>query len=118
MPSGLDRLGGNPLAPWREAVIGWVRSDWPDLTNRQLALLMIIGRDAGPHTVRGLALRLAVPKATGATGAMSTRSQHRGRSSCCASSIATSSRRKWTRRNNDGQAPSRDYRTVLTVYKR
>ena len=62
MSPGLDYPSGNQLAAWRAAVIGWVRSDWPDLTNRQLALLMIVCQEPGPHTVRGLAARLAVPK--------------------------------------------------------
>ncbi len=53
---------GDRLAPWKHAVIGWVRSDWPDLTNRQLALLMVVCREKGPHPVRALAGRLGVPK--------------------------------------------------------
>ena len=43
-------------------VVDWVRGEWPDLTNRQLALLMIVAIEPGHHFVRELAQRLAVPK--------------------------------------------------------
>lgn len=50
------------LAGWMEALIGYVRSGQPDLTNRQMALLMIVYIKPGPHTVRGLAQLLGVSK--------------------------------------------------------
>ena len=37
------------------ALIAYVRSGEPDLTNRQMALLMLVYLTPGPHTVRGLA---------------------------------------------------------------
>jgi len=37
--------------------------DDPDLTSRQFALLTTVYLEAGPHTVRSLALRLGVTKA-------------------------------------------------------
>ncbi len=40
----------------------YVRSGHPDLTNRQMALLMIVYASSGPHTVRGLAHELGVSK--------------------------------------------------------
>lgn len=62
MVVGLDTDAVARLIPWKGAVIQWVRGDWPDLTNRQLALLMIICLEPGRHYVRHLALRLDVPK--------------------------------------------------------
>ncbi|RST32146.1 MarR family transcriptional regulator [Sphingomonas ginkgonis] len=44
------------------ALIGYVRSGEPDLTNRQMALLLIVYLSPGPHTVRGLARMLGVSK--------------------------------------------------------
>lgn len=48
---------------WQSLVIDWVRSDRPDLSNRQLAVLLIVTKHPGPHTVRGLAIDLNVTKA-------------------------------------------------------
>lgn len=50
------------LASWMEALVGYVRSGQPDLTNRQMALLMAVYITPGPHTVRGLAQMLGVSK--------------------------------------------------------
>ena len=50
------------LGGWMEALIGYVKSGEPDLTNRQMALLLLVYLVPGPHTVRGLAGRLAVSK--------------------------------------------------------
>ena len=50
------------LAGWMQTLIGYVRSGEPDLTNRQMALLMLVYLSPGPHTVRGLAQRLGVSK--------------------------------------------------------
>ena len=50
------------LTGWLTALIGYVRSGEPDLTNRQMALLMLVYLTAGPHTVRGLAKTLGVSK--------------------------------------------------------
>jgi len=43
-------------------LIGYVQSARPDLTNRQMALLMLVYLTDGPHTVRGLAAKLRVSK--------------------------------------------------------
>ncbi|MBA3835162.1 MAG: MarR family transcriptional regulator [Sphingomonas sp.] len=43
-------------------LIDYVRSGAPDLTNRQMALLMLVYLTPGPHTVRGLARILGVSK--------------------------------------------------------
>ena len=50
------------LTGWMRALIGYVRSGEPDLTNRQMALLMLVYLSPGPHTVRGLAKQLGVSK--------------------------------------------------------
>ena len=50
------------LSPWMGTLIKYVESDRPDLTNRQMALLMVIHLLPGPHTVRGIAARLGVSK--------------------------------------------------------
>ena len=50
------------LIGWMKALIAYVRSGEPDLTNRQMALLMLVYLTPGPHTVRGLARVLGVSK--------------------------------------------------------
>jgi len=55
-------MGDVSLAGWMQTLIGYVRSGEPDLTNRQMALLMLVYLTPGPHTVRGLAHRLGVSK--------------------------------------------------------
>lgn len=51
-----------PLTQWMGALVDYVRSGEPDLTNRQMALLLIVYLEPGPHTVRGLARGLNVSK--------------------------------------------------------
>jgi DNA-binding MarR family transcriptional regulator len=43
-------------------LIGYVQSGQPDLTNRQMALMLLVYLTPGPHTVRGLAQALGVSK--------------------------------------------------------
>lgn len=43
-------------------LVDYVRSGEPDLTNRQMALLLVVYLLPGPHTVRGLAQNLNVSK--------------------------------------------------------
>lgn len=50
------------LQSLRHAVTDMVRSDGPDLSQRQLAVLMTVGLTPAPHTVRGLAEKLNVSK--------------------------------------------------------
>ena len=57
-----DRPARRPLGSWMNTLIGYVRSSRPDLTNRQMALLMVVYLTPPPHTVRGLAARLQVSK--------------------------------------------------------
>lgn len=57
-----DHEGGEDVNRWMAALIRYVRSGQPDLTNRQMALMMVVHRSDGPHTVRGLAEQLHVSK--------------------------------------------------------
>ena len=50
------------LKSWMNTLIRYVRSGEPDLTNRQMALMMLVYLTPGPHTVRGLAQLLGVSK--------------------------------------------------------
>jgi len=50
------------LGSWMRTLIAYVRSGEPDLTNRQMALMLLVYLTPGPHTVRGLAERLGVSK--------------------------------------------------------
>ena len=50
------------LSQWMRALTGYVRSGSPDLTNRQMAILLMVYQEPGPHTVRGLAQKLGVSK--------------------------------------------------------
>lgn len=47
---------------WRGAIIESVRRDGPDLSARQMALLLTVYLTPPPHTVRGLAQTLNVSK--------------------------------------------------------
>jgi hypothetical protein len=55
-------MSDSSLMRWMRALIGYVRSGDPDLTNRQMALLMLVYLTPGPHTERGLAGLLGVSK--------------------------------------------------------
>lgn len=50
------------LELWREALGESVRRDGPDLSSRQMAILLIVYTTAPPHTVRGLAAELRISK--------------------------------------------------------
>jgi DNA-binding MarR family transcriptional regulator len=52
----------NGLQSWMKTLLAYVRSGDPDLTNRQMALLLLVYLKPGPHTVRGLAKALNVSK--------------------------------------------------------
>jgi DNA-binding MarR family transcriptional regulator len=62
MIPGTDYNRLQPLKGWMDTLVRFVRSDQVDLTNRQMAILMLVYLSDGPHTVRGLAGRLAVSK--------------------------------------------------------
>ena len=50
------------LRLWQEATLAEVRAASPDLTMRQMAVLLTVYLDPPPHTVRGLAAKLGVSK--------------------------------------------------------
>jgi DNA-binding MarR family transcriptional regulator len=50
------------LELWRHALVASVRGDAPDLSARQMALMLSVYLGDGPHTVRGLALALKISK--------------------------------------------------------
>lgn len=55
-------MTGDKLALWMNRLVRYVRSVSPDLTNRQLALVLLACRTDGPHTVRGMAKVMKVTK--------------------------------------------------------
>ncbi len=57
MAKGLVALG-----LWRKALVASVRQNGPDLSARQMALLLTVYLCDPPHTVRGLAATLAISK--------------------------------------------------------
>lgn len=60
MKAEVDRR--TALELWRSVTLHTVRADEPDLTARQLAVLMTVYLTPAPHTVRGLAETLNVGK--------------------------------------------------------
>ena len=50
------------LELWRHALVSSVRGEAPDLSARQMALMLSVYLGDGPHTVRGLALALRISK--------------------------------------------------------
>ena len=52
----------DPLDIWRRAMVDGVRRDAPDLSARQMAVLLTVYLTPPPHTVRGLAAILNVSK--------------------------------------------------------
>jgi DNA-binding MarR family transcriptional regulator len=50
------------LALWRNALVSSVRSDAPDLSARQMALMLTVYLSDKMHTVRGLAAELNISK--------------------------------------------------------
>ena len=58
-----DRIDtGSGVSTLRHALVAHVRRDGPDLSLRQLGVFLICYLEDGPHTVRGLAVRLGVAK--------------------------------------------------------
>jgi DNA-binding MarR family transcriptional regulator len=50
------------LRLWHDVILDLVRDAQPDLSARQLALLLTVYLETPPHTVRGLAIKLKVTK--------------------------------------------------------
>ncbi len=59
---GVDLKAVQALDLWRGAIVESVRRDAPDLSARQMALLLTVYLSSPPHTVRGLAAALNVSK--------------------------------------------------------
>ena len=55
-------MSDHTLQNWMHTLISYVQSGQPDLTNRQMALMLLVYLTPGPHTVRGLAHALGVSK--------------------------------------------------------
>ncbi len=60
--SGIEINELQALDIWRRAIVSSVRADAPDLSSRQMALLLSVYLTPPPHTVRGLAAALKVSK--------------------------------------------------------
>lgn len=59
---GFDIKAVQALDLWRGAILESVRRDGPDLSARQMALLLTVYLTTPPHTVRGLAETMNVSK--------------------------------------------------------
>ncbi len=59
---GLPLTDLQALDLWRRATLTSVQRDAPDLSARQMAILLAVYLTAAPHTVRGLAAMLRVSK--------------------------------------------------------
>ncbi|MES1989420.1 MAG: MarR family transcriptional regulator [Pseudomonadota bacterium] len=59
---GLELKPVQALVLWQNVVLETVRRDGPDLSSRQLAILLTVYLTPSPHTVRGLATSLNVSK--------------------------------------------------------
>lgn len=59
---GVDLKAVQALELWRGAIVESVRREAPDLSARQMALLLTVYLTPPPHTVRGLSAMLGVSK--------------------------------------------------------
>jgi DNA-binding MarR family transcriptional regulator len=59
---GVHLTTGQALELWHRAALALVRDNEPDLSLRQMAILLTVYLEAPPHTVRDLARRLKVSK--------------------------------------------------------
>ncbi|MCB1463119.1 MAG: MarR family transcriptional regulator [Nitratireductor sp.] len=58
----VDLRAEEALKLWQAVSMGLVHDDKPDLTLRQMTILLTVYLEPPPHTVRGLAARLHVTK--------------------------------------------------------
>ena len=58
----LSIRSGQALVLWHKSMLAQVLDNDPDLTTRQMAILLTIYLNPPPHTVRGLAAQLNVTK--------------------------------------------------------
>lgn len=78
----IDMRPSQALRLWHNVLLSEVRDDAPDLTSRQMAILLTVYLEPPPHTVRGLAALLGVTKpvvtrALDTMGALGLVSRHR-----------------------------------------
>jgi DNA-binding MarR family transcriptional regulator len=59
---GVELSTHQALRLWRRALTDSVRNAGPDLTARQMAILLTVYGEDPPHTVRGLAANLKISK--------------------------------------------------------
>ena len=59
---GMDMRASQALKLWHDVTHEMVRQEAPDLSARQMAILLTVYLERPPHTVRGLAERLNVTK--------------------------------------------------------
>lgn len=59
---GVQLTTAQALQLWHDVSLGLVRDEHPDLTARQVTILLTVYLEAPPHTVRGLAAKLSVSK--------------------------------------------------------
>jgi DNA-binding MarR family transcriptional regulator len=57
-----DLKPNEALELWRRVLVASVRTNGPDLSQRQLALVLMVYMTPAPHTVRGLAALLNISK--------------------------------------------------------
>ena len=57
-----EKTNPRMLRLWREAMLSDVRSNQPDMTMRQMSVLLTVYMTDGDHTVRGMAQELQVAK--------------------------------------------------------
>lgn len=60
--SALDPARREALELWKQVTLRSVREGTFDLSNRQLAILLVAATEPGPHTIRSLALNLSISK--------------------------------------------------------
>ena len=72
---GVQMRPGHALRLWHEVSLALVRAEEPDLSARQMTILLTIYLEPQPHTVRGLAGRLGVTKPV-ITRALDTMGRH------------------------------------------
>ena len=75
------------LELWRRTIVAGVRHDVPDLSARQMAVLLTVYLKSPPHTVRGLAsaLNISKPAITRSLDRLSDQSSPLGRRPDCLS---------------------------------
>ncbi len=75
MQTLVELTSQNALALWFEAIAASVRRNGPDLSARQMAIVLSVYMEAPPHTVRGMAAVLGISKPA-VTRALDTLEKH------------------------------------------